>query len=115
MANTTNDATKNIADSAAQSADQAITATQRATNSALDSLSSTVNRAAEQASALAHRSLESAREGTQKIRSQVQNASDSTVGYIKDEPFKAVLIAAATGAALMALVSLLARSRRSDY
>jgi ElaB/YqjD/DUF883 family membrane-anchored ribosome-binding protein len=36
---------------------------------------------------------------------------DSTALYIKDEPLKAMLIAAAAGAALMALVGLLARSR----
>jgi hypothetical protein len=36
------------------------------------------------------------------------------VGYIKDEPVKAMLIAAATGAALMALVGLVSRSRSAD-
>lgn len=41
-------------------------------------------------------------------------ATDSTVSYIKDEPVKAMLIAAATGAALAALMSLLSRSRRGD-
>jgi ElaB/YqjD/DUF883 family membrane-anchored ribosome-binding protein len=41
-------------------------------------------------------------------------ATDSTVNYIKDEPLKAMLIAAATGAALMALMALLNRSRQSD-
>jgi ElaB/YqjD/DUF883 family membrane-anchored ribosome-binding protein len=126
MPTTTPTETSNrIADAAAQSADQAIKSTQRVANGALDGLSNTVkdlhdqatpllNRAAEQASALAHRSLESAREGTQKIRSQVQHASESTAGYIKEEPFKAVLIAAATGAALMALISLVSRSRHHD-
>lgn len=111
---TTTETTSRIADNAAQTADNAIKATQRATNGALDGLSNTVHRAAEQASALAQRSLDSAREGSQKIRARVQDASDSTVGYIKEEPFKAVLIAAATGAALMALVSLVSRSRRHD-
>ena len=41
-------------------------------------------------------------------------AQDTTVGYIKDEPVKSMLIAAATGAALMALVSMMSRSGR-DY
>lgn len=38
-------------------------------------------------------------------------ASDDTVSYIKDEPVRAMLIAAATGAALMALLSMMGRSR----
>jgi hypothetical protein len=33
------------------------------------------------------------------------------VAYIRDEPVKAMLIAAATGAALMALINLVSRSR----
>lgn len=41
----------------------------------------------------------------------IEHASDTTVNYIREEPVKAVLMAAATGAALMALVSLVARSR----
>ena len=45
-----------------------------------------------------------------QLRDQAVRASDKTVGYIKDEPMKAMLIAAAAGAALMALVALLGRS-----
>jgi hypothetical protein len=48
------------------------------------------------------------------LRDKALRASDNTVGYIKDEPVKAMLIAAATGAALMALVSLITRSHRAD-
>jgi ElaB/YqjD/DUF883 family membrane-anchored ribosome-binding protein len=38
-------------------------------------------------------------------------ASDETVNYIKHEPVKSMLIAAATGAALMALISLFTSRR----
>jgi ElaB/YqjD/DUF883 family membrane-anchored ribosome-binding protein len=117
--------TNRLVDSAAQSAEQAIKSTQRVANGALDGLSHGVkdlqdqakpllNRAAEQASDMAHRSLEAAREGSQRIRDQAQHATDSTLGYIKQEPVKAVLIAAATGAALMALIGLMNRSRHHD-
>ncbi len=110
-----------MAEQAAQSADQAIKSTQRAANQALNSLSDTVqdiqhqaspllNRASEQASALAQRGLDTLRDGTANLRDKAQQASDSTVSYIKHEPVKAMLIAAATGAALMALVSLMSRS-----
>ena len=40
-----------------------------------------------------------------------QHATANTVSYIKHEPVKAMLIAAATGAALMALASLVSHSR----
>jgi len=104
-----------VVDQAAQSADQAIKSTQRVAKEALESLSGGVedvrlqaapllNRATEQASALAQR-------GVDAVRERAMHASDSTVNYIKDEPVKAILIAAAVGAALMALVSLMGRSR----
>jgi ElaB/YqjD/DUF883 family membrane-anchored ribosome-binding protein len=111
-----------IADQAAQSADDAIKATQRVANGALDSLAGTVqdmrqqatpllNRATEQASVLAQRGVDAVRDSSQQLRDKALRASDSTVNYIKDEPVKAMLIAAATGAALMALVGLMSRSR----
>ena len=82
-----------LVDQAAQSADHAIKSTQRVANDALDSLAGSV------------------RETSQQLRDQAYRASDNTVNYIKDEPVKAILIAAAMGAALMALVSLISHSR----
>jgi ElaB/YqjD/DUF883 family membrane-anchored ribosome-binding protein len=80
------------------------------TNSLAD-LTPMITRAAEQATAVAQRGVDAVREGSQQVRNKAQHASESTVNYIKDEPIKSVLIAAATGAALMALVSLASRSR----
>lgn len=114
-----------LTDRAAQSADSAIKSTQSVANDAFDSLSGTVkdirdqaapmvNRAAEQASALAHRGADAVRESSRQLRERAAQASDTTVSYIKDEPVKSILIAAATGAALMGLVSLMGRSRGRD-
>ena len=114
--------TGNLADQAAQGADSAIKSTQRFANEALDTLSDKVgevrdqaapvlNRVAEKAETLARRGLEAVKDSSQVVRDKAQRASDSTVAYIKDEPVKAILIAAATGAALMALISLMTRSR----
>jgi ElaB/YqjD/DUF883 family membrane-anchored ribosome-binding protein len=111
-----------LIDQASQSADQAIRATQQAANHAVDSAGNALQglrqqatpvleRASEQVSAMAHRGLDSVRETTHQLRLKAEHASDTTVGYIRQEPVKAVLIAAATGAALMALISLVARSR----
>jgi ElaB/YqjD/DUF883 family membrane-anchored ribosome-binding protein len=107
--------------SATATADNAIRSTQRVANEALDSLaggaqtlrnevSPMINRAGEQASAFAQRGVNAVRDSTQQLRDRALRVSDSTVMYIKDEPLKSMLIAAATGAALMALVGMLSRS-----
>ena len=112
-----------LVDQAAASADHAIKSTQRVANEALDSLSGSVqdirsqaapmlNRTSEQIGALAQRGVDAVRDSSQQLREKALRASDSAVGYVKDEPVKAMLIAAATGAALMALLGLMARSRR---
>ena len=112
-----------LVDHAAEKADAAIRSTQRVTNNALDGLSAGVqdarshvspilNRASEQAAALAQRGIDAVRTSSQQVREKAVQATDATAGYIRNDPIKAVLIAAATGAALMALVGLLSRSRR---
>jgi len=112
----------NLADQAASSADSAIGATQRTANEALSSLSDKVqdvrdqaapviNRVTAKAEELARRSADAVRDSSQQLKERAYRAQDMTVGYIKDEPLKSILIAAAAGAALMALVSLLSRDR----
>ena len=119
------DKTSSLIDQASHSADQAIRATQHVANSVVDSAANSLQdlrhqtapaleRASERVSTMAQRSLDSVRETSQQLRLKAERASDNTVGYIREEPVKAVLIAAATGAALMALVSLVARSRGHD-
>ncbi len=113
-------------DSATQSADQAIRNTQRVANHALDQMASGVEHARDQAGSafnrlamdadrLTQRGLDAVRDGTQHLREQSRHAAQSTVGYIKDEPVKSVLMAAAVGAALMALVTLVRNSGGSRH
>ena len=110
-----------VVDQAANVADHAIRSTQQVANNTLDGMAEGVqdlrhqatpllNRAAEQANALAQRGAEAVRETSQQLRDKAQQASDSTVTYIRDEPVKSMLIAAATGAALMGLLGLMSRS-----
>ena len=80
--------TSQLADQAATSADHAVKATQNAVNGAVDSV----------------------RDTSLQLRENAHRMSEKTAGYIKEEPMKSLLIAAATGAALMALVSLASRS-----
>jgi ElaB/YqjD/DUF883 family membrane-anchored ribosome-binding protein len=113
---------QDIADNAAGTAQGAIRSTQRAADQALDRLSDKVEEArsqtgqvlskvTSQAEAAARRGMEAVRDTSQQLRDRAMQASDMTVAYVKDEPLKAMLIAAATGALLMGIISLLGRSR----
>ena len=62
-----------------------------------------LHRVASDADRIARRSVKAVRQSSEHLRGQATRASVTMVRYINDEPVKAVLIAAATGAALMAL------------
>jgi ElaB/YqjD/DUF883 family membrane-anchored ribosome-binding protein len=113
---------QDMADNAAGSAQGAIRSTQRAAEQALDRVSDKVeearsqaapllNKVTSQAEAAARRGMEAVRDTSQQLRERALQASDMTVSYVKDEPIKAMLIAAATGALLMGIISMLSRSR----
>ncbi|MBC8057043.1 MAG: hypothetical protein H7Y61_10740 [Rhizobiales bacterium] len=117
------DTTSNFAEGAADSAHNALRSTQNVANAAFDRLNDKVdsardqavpliNRLSSQAEAAARRGADAVKETSAQLREKALHAQDTTVGYIKDEPIKAMLIAAATGAALMALVRLASRSSR---
>jgi ElaB/YqjD/DUF883 family membrane-anchored ribosome-binding protein len=77
-----------------------------------DGLAGTVEGIRHQAAELAQRGVQAVRDSSEQLREKAAHAGDRTVGYIRDEPVKAMMIAAATGAALMALLGLLTRSRK---
>lgn len=118
---------KDYTHAAAGRADAAIDASRQVANAALDTVQqgvdqlrstapTTLSRAAAQVDEIARRSLDRARQTSAQVRDQVRDqvgrAHDATTGYIRDEPMKSVLIAAAAGAALAGLVGWLARSRK---
>ena len=99
---------QDMGDSAANTAQGAIRSTQRTADQALDRLSKKVdelrsqagpmmNRVSAQAEDAARRGMEAMRDTSQQLRERAQQACDMTVAYVKDEPIKAMLIAAATG------------------
>ena len=51
-----------------------------------------------------------AREVAEQVRQRALQASDKAAAYARDEPMKSLLVAAAAGALLMGLVSLIVRS-----
>ena len=83
------DSSSNLVNQTAKAADHAIQATQHLANNAMDRVMDT----------------------SHQLRVKAGHASESTVNYIRHEPVKSILIAAATGAALMALISLFSSSR----
>ena len=93
MSNNVIDTSRNLIDQAAHSADAAIQSTQRMANQAVEGVSHSLQTAGKQ------------------VRNSAHQVSDRTVTYIRDEPVKSMLIAAATGAALVALASLFSRPR----
>ena len=99
-----------------------IRATQRVTNQVVDKAADTVDeaksnvapmldKAGDQAQKLMQQGREKLNDASQIVREKAVQATDVAVGYTKDEPVKAMLIAAAAGALLMGLVSMMARSR----
>ncbi len=94
------DTPSNLVDRAAAAADQA-----------LEGFSSRAHHLQEEATHLSQRGVNAVRETAQQVRERALKASEDTRHYVKDEPIKALLIAAATGAALVALISLMSRSR----
>jgi len=116
------DTAASMMDETTEQADRAMRSTHRAAHDALDSLSQAVNdarlgvsptiqRLTAQAEALARRSVDAMRDSSLQLRNQADRVSASTMNFIRDEPTKAVLIAAVVGAAVIALASLASRSR----
>jgi ElaB/YqjD/DUF883 family membrane-anchored ribosome-binding protein len=82
-----------------------------AIDSAVDGLASAysdtrpmISRVTERARGYAHDGYDAARQAASDLRDRGARAVDSTRGYVRDEPVKSLLIAAAVGAAVIALV-----------
>ncbi len=71
-----------------------------------------LNSLTHEAQNLAQRSSQLLHDGSAQVRKQAEQARDATRGYIQHDPLKAVLIAAAAGATLVLLGSMLTRSPR---
>jgi ElaB/YqjD/DUF883 family membrane-anchored ribosome-binding protein len=92
---------------------------QAAIDSAVDGLSTAygeakplLSRMNQRAREMAHDGYDAARERAAALRDRGQQAVESTRGYVQDEPIKSLLIAAAVGAAVIALVEVV-RIRRN--
>ncbi len=76
----------------------------------LDGVSKPIAESLDRMNTLAHDGVAKVMDTSHQLREMAQKAGQSTLTTIRDEPVKYALIAAATGAALMALITLLSRS-----
>ena len=121
--NTIQTQTPNLVDNAAESASRAIHTTQQAADQAFEGLDHKVQQLREQASpryddaaertqALADHGMQTMRDTSRRLRESAHQVTDGTRQYVRAEPVKSILIAAAAGALLMGVASLLARPGR---
>ena len=103
-----------LIDRANHRADHMLHSTEQAAQNALDSLMESAQGVKSEAAKLGQRGLDALHDGGLQLRESAHKAGERTRDYIRDEPVKAVLVAAATGAALMALVNLVAGRRHHD-
>lgn len=73
----------------------------------LSGLSGSARQLQADAAALRQRGLEALHDGTQAVRERAHWAGERSVSYIRHEPVKSVMVAAAAGATLMLLLSLM--------
>lgn len=105
--------TRDMVDRAALRSESALHSGVDNAHHAIDELGASARRWRAEASDLGQRGIETLRDRSRLVRDRAQVAGERTVGYIQHEPVKSVLVAAAAGAALVALLSLLgSRSQR---
>ncbi len=108
-------------DEAADKAQEALDSTRHALRQGLEGTSTTVDRvrdtlksavadASARVGVAADRGKDMLADAKTRATDAARQAQDAAVGYAKDEPVKALLMAAAAGAALMGLVTLMLRS-----
>lgn len=78
---------------------------------AIDRAAAAADEVSAKALGAAQRGVSALRDTSQHVLDRAHRASESTATYIRGEPVKSMLLAAAAGATLMALMSLMTRSR----
>jgi ElaB/YqjD/DUF883 family membrane-anchored ribosome-binding protein len=96
-----------VADKAADKIQGGIRDAQNAASAA----GATLSKVTGQAQGIAKQSIDAVANVAQQARDTASQASDTIVSYTKDNPIKALMIAAASGALLFTLIRLLTPSR----
>ncbi|HOB92734.1 MAG TPA: hypothetical protein PK306_04125 [Aquabacterium sp.] len=114
MAQKVTDKADDMIGTARQAADGALDSLQEKATHLASVAPGTLSRVAAQIDDLTRRGMERAKAATDTAKDQAALAGDRTVSYIRNEPVRAVLIAAAAGAAVATLIGLLSSNRRAD-
>lgn len=96
------------------SADQAVNSASRSIGNALDSVAPALHHTAERITDIAQQGVDAMRNGSGELSEQARRASYKTATYIRHDPIKSVLIAAAVGAGAMALYGLLRQGHDAE-
>lgn len=75
-----------------------------------DEASPMLEKASVRVQEVGQKGMDALADASKQLRDRAAEASDVAVAYAKDEPMKALLIAAAAGALLMGLLSMMVRS-----
>lgn len=104
-------ATKDAIGSTQQAADRTMNKVSDKIDEARGQIAPTVDKMSDMANSAMTKARETWQDASGQVKEQAKKASEMATLYAKDEPIKAMLIAAATGALLMGLLTMMARSR----
>jgi len=98
-------------DSANDAADKAVDALASKAQSVRHEVTPKIKQGVDRAQTLIDQGVQTVRDTTQAARDKASDVTDVVLAYTRDEPVKALLIAAAAGAVLMSLLSTMTRPR----
>ena len=104
------DAVKGGIRTAQQGLSQAASAAVGKVDQLRDAAGPALDKGAQRAQEVGRKGMDTLVDASTQLRDRALQASDAALAYTKDEPTKALLIAAAVGALLMGLLSMLVRS-----
>lgn len=103
-------AAKDGIDAASAGADQAMDAASARLNDVRSTIAPAFKQGIDQAASWVDQGAGRVQDGLQAARDKANDLTDQVIEYARDEPVKALLIAAAVGAGLMGVLSLITRS-----
>lgn len=106
-----NTTAKSLSDDASKLAQQGLDGLSHAGKNA----SNAMHQLAHDTSDLTHRGMDALREGGQHLRESTEHARQYTTDHIRHDPIKSVLIAAAVGAGLMGLLTMVSNLKGGSH
>ena len=106
-----NTTAKSLGDDATKLAQQGLDGLSSAGKNA----SQAIHQLADDSSALTQRGMNALREGGEHLRESGQQARQYTTDHIRHDPIKSVLIAAAVGAGLMCLLTMVSHMKSTNH